>query len=118
MKIRTKIMISAACFAILPMVIYTVFASMFVGKNGDAQFHAEITDLVNNQAATLQTYLDAVHNDISTLSSAPCVVEAGANSRAVSDAGDLLTRFSEENASVTAAQLRQGNKRQGHGHGA
>ena len=105
MKIRTTIMISAACFAILPMVVYSVFAGMFVGKNGDEQFKAELTDIVNNQAATLQTYIDAVKDDVTTLASAPCIIEAGTNSRAVSDAGDLLTRFAEENASATAAQL-------------
>ena len=74
MKIRTKIMISAACFAIFPMVVYTVFAGMFIKGNSSEQFHAEITDLVTNQAQTLQAYIDSVHSDIDMLASVPAVV--------------------------------------------
>lgn len=108
MKIRTKIMISAACFAIFPMVVYTVFAGMFIKGNSSEQFHAEITDLVTNQAQTLQAYIDSVHSDIDMLASVPAVVEAGKNASAVSDAGDILTRFADENASVKTAQLVNG----------
>lgn len=98
-------MISAACFAIFPMVVYTVFAGMFIKGNSSEQFHAEITDLVTNQAQTLQAYIDSVHSDIDMLASVPAVVEAGKNASAVSDAGDILTRFADENASVKTAQL-------------
>ena len=38
MKIRTMLMISAMLFAILPMVIYTVFANTMLSRDGDKQF--------------------------------------------------------------------------------
>lgn len=102
-------MISAACFAIIPMVIYAVFANMYLGKNGDVQFRAELSDIVANQAQTLQTFLDAVDDDIDMLASVPAVKDAASSASASEGAADVLTRFANENASVVSAQLVDSN---------
>lgn len=105
MKIRTMLTIAAICFAIIPMIAYTVFADIFVTNNGTEEFYRQITDLTINQAASLQTTLDTVHSDIGTLA-AMDEIKAAAESGSSSDkAGEILIRFANENSNVVAARL-------------
>lgn len=82
---------------------------MYLGKNGDVQFRAELSDIVANQAQTLQTFLDAVDDDIDMLASVPAVKDAASSASASEGAADVLTRFANENASVVSAQLVDSN---------
>lgn len=109
MKQRTVISIAAICFAIIPMIIYTVIANMFVTKNAQEEFERMLTDLVTNQASNLEVYLDEVHSQLDTLSSIDAIKDAANKSAATDDASDILTRFASDNASVVAAQLIDGN---------
>ena len=67
MKIRTMLMISAMLFAILPMVIYTVFANTLLSSDGDKQFRDTLLEVAENERYTLQTYLDTVNGGIAQL---------------------------------------------------
>ena len=49
MKIRTMLMISAMLFAILPMVIYTVFANTLLSSDGDKQFRDTLIEVAENE---------------------------------------------------------------------
>ena len=55
MKIRTMLMISAMLFAILPMVIYTVFANTLLSSDGDKQFRDTLLEVAENERYTLLT---------------------------------------------------------------
>ena len=67
MKIRTMLMISAMLFAILPMVIYTVFANTLLSSDGDKQFRDTLIEVAENERYTLQTYLDTVDKQAETI---------------------------------------------------
>lgn len=67
MKIRTMLMISAMLFAILPMVIYTVFANTLLSSDGDKQFRDTLLEVAENERYTLQTYLDTVDKQAETI---------------------------------------------------
>ena len=105
MKIRTMLTISAICFALIPMIAYTVFADIFVTDSGRDEFRRQISDLTANQAASLQTPLDTVHNDINTLSSVEEIRAAAENGTSSDVAGEFLIRFANENTNIIAARL-------------
>ena len=48
------LMISAMLFAILPMVIYTVFANTLLSSDGDKQFRDTLLEVAENERYTLQ----------------------------------------------------------------
>lgn len=105
MKIRTMLMIAAICFAIIPMVIYTVFANMLLSNNGKEEFRRQLTDIVTNQASVLSVFLDEAHSDINTLADLDVVKSAAASGTYSNDAHNLLVGYAADNASVVAAQL-------------
>ena len=105
MKIKTMLIIAAICFALIPMIVYTVFANMFLSKDGKEEFRRQITDIVANQGAVLSVFLDEVHSDMNTLASLDCIKEAAAAGVMSDEAHAVLTSFSAENPSVVSAQL-------------
>lgn len=105
MKIKTMITVAAVCFAVFPMVIYSVFANIFVGKDGGEQFRKQLTDIVNNQAYSLEAYLDSVHTQLDTLSGIDEVKAAAAGGVFDSAADDILTRAAGENEAVVSIRL-------------
>ena len=102
MKIRTKLMLSAALFAIIPMIVYAVFSGMTLSKNGEAEFRRQITDILNNEAATLQTYLDTVNCQIDTLANIGEVKNANGKSDSLND---ILKQYAGENPTMDSALL-------------
>lgn len=105
MKFRTVISIAATLFAVIPMIVYSVAANIFITQSGKEEFRRQLTDLVTNQASNLEVYLDEAHDQIDTLAAIDSIKEAGSTSTISDDAADLLTRFSAENESVVAVQL-------------
>lgn len=105
MKIRSMLTLSAVCFALIPMIAYTVFANIFVSKSGNEEFLRQITDLTKNQVASMQAVLDNVHDDIDTLSSVEEVRSAGSSETSSDGVGELLIRFANENPTIVAARL-------------
>ena len=105
MKIRSMLTLSAVCFALIPMIAYTVFANIFVSKSGNEEFLRQITDLTKNQAASMQAVLDNVHDDIDTLSSVEEVRSAGSSETSSDGVGELLIRFANENPTIVAVRL-------------
>lgn len=96
MKIKTMITISAICFAIIPMVIYAIFANLLVSSNGEQEFHRQMTDLVANQAQTLEIYLDSVKDQNAALvamSEVQAVAKGGGNRDNV---GNLFARLGND----------------------
>ncbi|MGN0650015.1 MAG: diguanylate cyclase [Oscillospiraceae bacterium] len=102
MKIRTKLMLSAALFAIIPMIIYAVFSGMTLSSNGQTEFRKQITDILNNEAATLQTYLDTVHSQLDTLAGIDEVKNADGKSDTLND---ILKQYAGENPTMDSAIL-------------
>ena len=105
MKIRSMLTLSAVCFALIPMIAYTVFANIFVSKSGNEEFLRQITDLTKNQVASMQAVLDNVHDDIDTLSSVEEVRSAGSSETSSDGVGELLIRFANENPTIVASSL-------------
>ena len=105
MKIKTMIMIAAICFAIIPMVIYAVVASTMVSSNGEKEFHRQMTDLVTNQAQTLEIYLDTVQKQNAALVNLD-EVKAVANGSGNKDyVGSLFARLGTDNPSINSVVL-------------
>ncbi len=104
MKFKTLFMIAAALFAIIPMVLYAVFAGMFVGNSGKDQFNRQLIDLVQNQASTLSVYLDSVHTEINTIADME-EIKTVANGGKSDDAGNILVRITQEHPSVEYIRL-------------
>lgn len=105
MKIRTMIMIAAMCFAIIPMVIYAVYANLVVSANGTEQFHEQINDLIANQTQTLQTYLDSVHTQIDIIADMSEVKDFAGGGGSKDVASNVLTRFTNENPMIESIVL-------------
>ncbi len=102
MKIKTMIMVAAICFAIIPMIIYAVVANMLVSSNGEEEFHRQMTDLVSNQAQTLNIYLDTVHKQNDALVNMD-EVKAVADGKGNKDyVGSLFTRLSSKTDTISA----------------
>ena len=93
MKIRTMLMISAMLFAILPMVIYTVFANTLLSSDGDKQFRDTLLEVAENERYTLQTYLDTVDKQAETIQKTTDYV------------GNYLVQFANENPEIDSISL-------------
>lgn len=100
MKIRTMLMISAMLFAILPMVVYAVFAGILVDKDGDSEFRNTIKDMAENERYTLQTYINSVTGELNTLLGDPDVQTALSDQKANDYAGNLLSQLAEADTNI------------------
>lgn len=105
MKIRTMLMISAMLFAILPMVIYTVFANTMLSSDGDKQFRDTLLEVVDNERNTLQTYLDTVDKQAETILNNAEVKDVIANEKTNDYVGNYLVQFANENPEIESIAL-------------
>ncbi|MBD5128645.1 MAG: diguanylate cyclase [Ruminococcaceae bacterium] len=100
MKVKTMIMVAAICFAVIPMIVYAVLANFLVGQDADAQFRNELRSMAQNQTSSLQTLLGTAKSDIDTLAAFPEIKTSAEQAKAVDKAGDFITRFVGDSASV------------------
>ena len=105
MKIRTMLMISAMLFAILPMVIYTVFANTMLSSDGDKQFRDTLLEVVDNERGTLQSYLDTVDKQAETILNNAEVKDVIANEKTNDYVGNYLVQFANENPEIESISL-------------
>ncbi len=105
MKIKTMIMVAAICFAIIPMVIYAVVANILISSNGEEEFHRQMTELVSNQAQTLDVYLDSVHNQNAALANMDEVKEVANGGGNKDYVGNIFVRLGTDNPSINAVVL-------------
>ena len=54
MKVKTMITIATICFSIIPMIVYGIFANIFVKNNAEEEFRAQIKDVIANQSFALE----------------------------------------------------------------
>ena len=92
MKVKTMITIATICFSIIPMIVYGIFANIFVKNNAEEEFRAQIKDVIANQSFALEAYLKSVHSEIATLSDIELVKSAERNGQHDDKAGDFLSR--------------------------
>lgn len=109
MKIKTMLIIAASCFAIIPMIIYSIYASSTISSNSSDELYSQLQDLVSNQVQVLDTYLDTVQLQNAMLVNTEEIQKVGSDSTYKNAAGNLLVSFVAENPSVEAAMLVDGN---------
>ena len=105
MKIRTMLMISAMLFAILPMVIYTVFANTLLSSDGDKQFRDTLLEVAENERYTLQTYLDTVDKQAETILKNTEVQDVIKSQKTTDYVGNYLVQFVNENPEIDSISL-------------
>lgn len=105
MKIRTMLMISAMLFAILPMVIYTVFANTLLSSDGDKQFRNTLLEVAENERYTLQTYLDTVDKQAETILKNTEVQDVIKSQKTSDYVGNYLVQFANENPEIDSISL-------------
>lgn len=105
MKIRTMLMISAMLFAILPMVIYTVFANTLLSSDGDKQFRDTLLEVAENERYTLQTYLDTVDKQAETILKNTEVQDVIKSQKTTDYVGNYLVQFANENPEIDSISL-------------
>lgn len=99
------LMISAMLFAILPMVIYTVFANTMLSSDGDKQFRDTLLEVVDNERYTLQAYLDTVDKQAETILNNAEVKDVIANEKTTDYVGNYLVQFANENPEIESIAL-------------
>lgn len=109
MKIRTMLMISAMLFAILPMVIYSVFVSTMLNSDGDKEFRQTICEIVDNERYTLQTYIDTVNKQVDTILYNSDIQAAISSKKTSNEAGNFLAQFVEVNPDMESIVLADSN---------
>ncbi len=105
MKVKTMIMIAMICFSIIPMIVYGIFANIYVKKNAEEEFHAQLEDVISNESFALEVYLNSVHSEIATLSDIELVRSAAQNGQPDANANDFLSRVAAENRTIQSARL-------------
>lgn len=98
-------MISAMLFAILPMVVYTVFTSVFVEKDGDEQFRETVIAMAENERYTLQTYINSVTEQLNTILGEPEVQTAISEQKTNDYAANYLTQFADADKTIESVIL-------------
>lgn len=102
MKTRTMLIISAICFAIIPMIIFAVYSNIAISGNGDQEFRRQMTDLVTNQQQTLQTYFDTVHSQVDIVKNVQDIKDVANGSGNSNYANNAIVRFVSENPDIEA----------------
>ncbi len=105
MKVKTMIMIAMICFSIIPMIVYGIFANIYVKNNAEEEFHAQLEDVISNESFALEVYLNSVHSEIATLSDIELVRSAAQNGQPDANANDFLSRVAAENRTIQSARL-------------
>lgn len=105
MKVKTMITIATICFSIIPMIVYGIFANIFVKNNAEEEFHAQIENVIANQSFALEAYLNSVHSEIATLSDIELVKAAARNGQPDDMANDFLSRVASENKTIQSVRL-------------
>ena len=105
MKIRTMLMVSATIFAVVPMVVYSVFAGQSVQKNGDEEFRKTILEMADNERYTLQTYIDTANKYADTILEYDPVKQALSNGSSNDYAADFISTLAESNVCIDAIRL-------------
>ena len=105
MKIKTMLMIAAACFAIIPMIIYVVYVSNAASTNGKDELHKQLKDVVANQVQVLDTYLDTVQLQNTMLANMEEIQKVASDSSYKNAAGNLLVKASSENPAINSAAV-------------
>lgn len=101
MKVKTMIMIAAICFAVIPMVVYSVLTNYLVGQDADAMFRSELRSMAQNQTTSLQTLIDGSKADLDTLTAFPELRAVCRDGYPQTRAQDFVTRFIGDNPSVS-----------------
>lgn len=105
MKIRTMLMMSAMLFAILPMVIYSVFVNNMLSSDGDKQFRETIYEIVDNERYTLQAYINTVNNQVNTILNNADVQAAISSKKSSNEAGNFIAEFAKQNPDIDSIAL-------------
>lgn len=105
MKIRTMLMMSAMLFAIIPMVIYSVFAGNMLNSDGDKQFRQTILEVVANERSTLQAYIDSANAQVNTILNNADIQAAVSGKKTSNEAGNFLQQLSEQNPEIESIAL-------------
>ncbi len=105
MKTRTMLMIAAAAFAIIPMMVYSVTINMLVGQNGTKEFERQMTDLVRNQSSALTTFIDTAHSQLDTLASMGEISDSAKSGKTSDTASAILNGITNEDESLSAARI-------------
>lgn len=105
MKIRTMLMVSATIFAVVPMVVYSVFAGESVQKNGDEEFRKTILEMADNERYTLQTYIDTANKRADTILDYEPVKQALSSGSSNDYAADFISTLAESDVCIDAIRL-------------
>lgn len=100
MKVKTMIMIAAICFAVIPMIVYSVLTNFLVGQDADNRFRSELRSMVQNQTSSLQTLLDMSKSDLNTLASYPAVNNSAERGVKTDEADEFISRFMGDNSYI------------------
>lgn len=105
MKIRTMLMMSAMLFAIIPMVIYAVFAGNMLNSDGDKEFRQTILEVVANERSTLQAYIDSANLQVDTILNNADIQAAISGRKTSNEAGNFLQQLAEQNPEIESITL-------------
>lgn len=105
MKIRTMLLLSAMLFAILPMIIYSVFASTMLNRDGDKEFQQGILEIVNNERQTLTAYIDTVNSQLDMITNEADVKKALSDRKANDAASNFIIEFVNSNKNIESVAL-------------
>ncbi|MGN1108686.1 MAG: PAS domain-containing protein, partial [Oscillospiraceae bacterium] len=105
MKIRTMLMMSAMLFAIIPMVIYAVFAGNMLNSDGDKEFRQTILEVVANERSTLQAYIDSANLQVDTILNNADIQAAISGRKTSNEAGNFLQQLAEQNPEIESIAL-------------
>lgn len=105
MKIRTMLMVAAACFAIIPMIIYAVYVSNTASANGNEELHKQLKDVVSNQVEVLDTYIDTIQLQNTMLTNMDEIQKVTTDNSYKNAAGNLLVKASSENPAINAVAV-------------
>lgn len=100
MKVKTMIMIAAICFAVIPMLVYSILTNYLVGQDAEAMFRSELRSMAQNQTTSLRTLIDSSKADLDTLAAFPELRAVCRDGYSQTRAQDFVTRYAGDNPSI------------------
>lgn len=104
MKVKTMIMASASCFALIPVIASAAVANFLVRQDASEQFRSELIGMASNEVSSLNAVIDKANADVAKLAGFDEITAAN-SSEATQSAQEYISVFENEDDMIKSVFL-------------
>lgn len=100
MKIKVVVLITAICFAIIPLGVRVALSDYFIRQDSAEQYEQEVISMAKNQTSAMQAVLNTALTDMDRIESYSRMDYATSNLEFMPVVEDFIVRFQDNNSMI------------------